>query len=94
MTVARSRFQRCSPSNSKNGRTSLRPGPRPTHKHPLAHGLDDDRSVTVAVLEGEFVHANHLQPIEIDRAELTLQACEVRRPKKTPAIAGVFSKAD
>jgi len=48
----------------------------------------------VAVLEGEFVHANHLQPIEIDRAELTLQACEVRRPKKTPAIAGVFSKAD
>jgi hypothetical protein len=47
-------------------------------QHPLARGLDDDGGVAMPFLDGELVHANDLQPIEINGAEFTLQAGKVQ----------------
>jgi len=78
MTAARSRLQRSGPSKLEEWPHVLSASAATDPQHPLAHGLDDDGRVAVALLDGEFVHADHLQPIEIDRAELMLQAGEVQ----------------
>jgi hypothetical protein len=71
--------QRSGPSSSKNGGCPRAPAAADP-QHALAGRLDDHGGVAVALLDRELVQGDHLEAVEIDRAERALQRRACRGP--------------